>query len=349
MSQEISEELKEEARVKARQYAELMNEEYVDPYPPKAAEEVVAPVPVLSNEDLIKLVGERTGIALSSLDDLNRLKPERTEDEIAAERQKRETEMFTYGLTAGKFKKDDYDAYLAAVANKKDLVKTEIRQQLQTAFPEMAPEAIEEKVANYFFEHLEETDPLRIARDKEIATLSDIQIKNKFGNIVNLPQDFDQYQAGINNKATFERKVQATLPVYKADVATALKSLQHFTVPVPDSKNPDNTVNVELSYSDVDLKEVEELFLTPDQIVRATKEGLTVEQIAGEAKLVLMEKHLPRLISQAAKKYNSTQKENYLQARKGLNPGMDAIEVIEENTGSDLDKMYDEMIANAGQ
>jgi len=351
MSQEISEELKEEARVKARQYAEMMNVEYVDPYPPAAPADETQPTPQpeMSAEDLLKEINKRTGANLTSLDALEAFKPQPTAEELRIEAEKRNTEMLTYGLANGKFKKEDYDAYQLALANKKELVKSEIREKLTLAFPEMAPEAIEEKVANYMFEHLDETDPLRVARENEIMTLSDMKIKDKFKNIVDLPKDFDQYHESINSKANFERKKQAALPVYKSDVSAALKSLQNFTVPVPDSKNPQNTVNVPLGYSDTDLKEVEDMFLADEQFSTFVRDGYTPEQLKETADFILWKKHGPRLISQAAKGYNSTQKETYLQARKGLNPGMDAIEVTEENMGSDLDKMYDEMMATAEQ
>lgn len=346
MSVELNEAQKQEERVKAQQYAELMGTEYVDPFPESApADVIVAPTAELTDEQLVELLNKRTGATLSSLNDLT---PKPTEEEIAAQAKERETAMFAFGLNTGKFKKEDYDAYQLAITNKKDLVRGDITAQLQTAFPELSDDAIQEKVANYFFENLEETDPLRMAREKEIATLSDLQIKNKFKNIVNLPDDFDQYQAGINNKATFERKIQATLPVYTKDVKTALQSLKTFSVEIPDTKNPANNVTVQLEYGDNDLKEVEDQFLSNDMIIRAVKEGVAIDQIKGEANIVLMQKHLPRLISQAAKKYNATQKEGYIQGRKGLIAGNDnAIDVRDENLGSTLNEVYDQFIETA--
>lgn len=349
MADELTIDQKQEERVKAKQYAEMMQIEYVDPYPeldaPPAEEET--PKPELSNEDLLKLVSERTGVAISSLDELNRLKPQPTEADIAAEAERRNTEMLAFGLAQSKFTKEEYDAYQLALSNKKDLVRTEIVAQIEAAFPEMSPDAIQEKVANYFFENLEETDPLRVARENEIMTLSDIKIKDKFKNIVNLAADFDQYNEGITNQTNFDRKVEATSPVYKADVSTALKSLQKFSVPVPDSKNPANTVNIELSYSDTDLKEVEDLLTTPDQIKNAVKEGYTPEKIKELADFILWKKHGPRLISQAAKGYNSVQKEGYIQARKGLNSNLDSIEVKNDNLPGSLDEVYNQLLESA--
>lgn len=351
---QLSEQQKADERLKAKQYAELMNEPYVDPFPEEQPDpnKVNQPVAVdeLSTEQLLEAINKRKGLNLTSLDELESLKPQPTEEELRAEAEKRNTDMLTYGLTSGKFKKEDYDAYQLALGNKKDLVRSEITAQLETAFPELAPEAIQEKVANYLFEHLEETDPLRIAREKEIMALSDMKIKDKFKNIVELPQDYENHVGELTSKATFERKKQATIPVYTADVKTALQSLKHFSVEIPDTKNPANTVKVDLEYADNDLKEMEDLFLNEENINRAAKDGLTIDRIKGEAKLLLVEKHLNRLISQAAKKYSATQKESYIQGRKGLiGSNIGDIDVHEEKQHSTLDEMYDQLVESAKQ
>lgn len=346
MSVELTEEKKQEERVKAQQYAEMMNIPYVDPFPEQQPNpDNLPPAPVeLSNEELLELLNKRTGATITNLDDL---KPKPTPEEISAQQEKEKTDMHVYGLTSGKFTQAEWDAYQITLANKKELVRDEITSQLKTAFPELADDAIQEKVANYLFEHLDETDPLRVAREKELTTLSDLKIKEKFKNIVNLPTDFGQYKEGVNNKVNLERRIQATLPVYTADVNRALDSLRAFTVLVPDTKDPSKNVSVELGYDDQDIKEVATIFLTNDQITKAVTEGYTVEQIKETADLVLWKKHGPRLISNAAKKYNSTQKDHYLMARKGLNPLNDNLDVSEEELKEEVHKQYDEMIASA--
>lgn len=343
-----TEQQKADARLKAQQYAELMNEPYVDPFPEEEPDpNQQQPQPELSTEQLLAELNKRSGLNLTS-ETLESLKPQPTAEELAAEKEKHNTEMMAYGLTNGKFKKEEYDAYQQALANKKDLVRSEITASLQAANPEMSEDAIQEMTAQYFFENLSEDNPLRIAREKEIMTLSDIKIKDKFKNIVDLPQDYENHVGEITSKANFERKKQATIPVYTADVKTALQSLKHFSVEIPDTKNPANTVTVDLEYGDNDLKEMEDLLLTDAQINRATKEGLTIEQITGEAELVLVKKHLKRLISQAAKKYNATQKDGYIQGRKGgINLGGDAIEVHDEELGSSLNDVYDQLVESA--
>lgn len=341
----MTEEQKQAERIKAQQYAELMNIPYVDPFP----EEPTPVVPSvenslddLSDAQLLEILNKRTGAVLSNLNDL---KPKPTPAEIAAQEQERQTAMLTYGLSQGKFKKEEYDAYNHALANKMSVVREDVKEQFTVLFPELSPDAIEEKVALYLFENLDPADNIRQTREKELIALSEMKIKDKYKNIVNLPTDYAQYEEGLNKQVNFEKKVQATLPVYQSDVKRALQSLKSFSVPVADSKNPANTVNVNLQYDDKDLAEVEEQLLSNDQIIRAVKEGYTFEQLKEMSELVLWKKHGPRLISQAAKQYNTVQKEGYLMGRLGGIPSTDNL-TISSDGKSDLDKIYDEILAS---
>jgi len=346
MSVELTEQQKESEREKARQYAELMGIEYVDPYPAAApAAPVTEPVDfsTVSDDVLLELINKRTGTVLSNLNDL---KPKPTPEEIQAQQKEREDKMLAYGLTAAKFTKDDYDSYLNATANKIAFIRSDVAAQIRVANPELTEEAVEEKVSQYLFEHLDQNDSLRKAREKELLTFAEIKIKNTYPNIVNLSSDYATYEEGINNKATFDRKVQATLPVYTADVTRALESLRSFTVQIPDTKNPQNNVAVELGYDDNDLKEVSDLLLSNGQVLKAVKEGYTIEQLKEISELMLWKKHGPRMISQAAKKYNATQKEGYLAGRKGLTAA-DSIVVQDENLESSLEGVYKELLASS--
>jgi len=349
----MTEDQKQEERIKAQQYAELMGETYVDPYPEPAPDQnqpVIQQVnpDELSEEALLALVNKRTGGSLASLD---ALKPQPTAEEIAKKEEERKAAMVAYGTTSGKFTQTEYDSYQQALANKIAVVREDVKAQFSTAFPELSPEAIEEKVANYFFENLDPTSTERVAREKELLTLSDIKINDKFKNIVNLPNDYAQHEEGLNKESNFKRKVEATLPVYTADVNKALQSLQHFNVEIPDTKNPANNVTVELDYADNDLKEVADLLLSSDQVNKAVAEGRTsFEQIKEIADFVLWKKHGPRLISQAAKKYSTFQKESYIAGRKGLlNNTTDQIDITNPDLKTELDDQYDQMIASAAK
>lgn len=318
MAEQISEAAKQEARVLAQQYAELQGTEYVDPYPETPADELDEPKPdeikEPSNEEILVLLNKR-GIAVSSLDDL---KPQPTEAEIQAAKENRESEMLAYGLGTGKFKKEEYDAYQLAQANKIGVIKDELQVEMAEMFPELSEEAILEKIAQYTFEHLEENDPLRQRREKELLAQAESKIKDKYKNIANLANDYDQHQQGLTNKTNTEQKIKAALPVYQADLAKALEGLQNIQVPVNDTKNPANNVMIPVKFSDTDIAEIREAFLNPDIIIGRVQNGYTQEQLQGETKAALIVKHWDRILVQYAKDYNSQMKAGYIRGVKGL-------------------------------
>lgn len=352
----MTEQEKQAARDKAKVYAELQGIEFVDPYPDAAANTTppagagyvvppVTPIEDLSNEQLLEMLSKK-GIKVSSLDDLL---PRKTEEELKADADKRKNDMLAFGLSTGKFKKEEYDSYLRLQDNKMDVIKSELKEKIKVANPELSDEQIEEKVALYTFAHLEEGDVLRTQREQELIELADAKLQKQFKNIYNLENDFEQHEQGINNKTNFENKVKAALPVYQKDISTVLDSLKVIDVPVNDTKNPENNVTVQVRFSDTDLKELEDAFLLPDQIIQRVKNGYTVERLKEEAETVLLKKHFARAVSQAAKDYNSLQKEKYLHGRKGLlsTTGTDGLSISDDEMATTRQEMYDQLLANA--
>lgn len=343
-----------DARKNAQVYADLQGKEYVDPHPdfdeagikiqatpPANNSNIVIPAvdEELSADKLIEMLAKK-GIKVNSLEDLQ---PKQTPEEIEAAEQKRKSDMLAYGLSTGKFKKEEYDFYQQATANKIAIITSDLTEKIKAAHPELTEEQVEEKVANYTMAHLPADDVLRVQREQELIELADSRLQKKFKNIYSLESDFDQHLQGINNKTNFENKVKAALPVYQQDVTTVLSQMQNLTVTVPDTKNPTNSLNVELKFSDTDLNELRDALLTPDNIVRQVKNGYTVDQLAKEAKAVLLTQHFDRLISQAAKDYNSKQKELYLRGRKGLIPDAHTLDVSDDNLEGGLQEIYDQL------
>lgn len=352
----------QDARKMAEDYAKLKGEAYVDPHPDfdengvkisqqqSASNSGAAPAnnsnsneptidEELPTEKLLALLAKK-GINVNSLEDL---KPKQTPEEIAALEQKRKSDMLAYGLQTGKFKKEDYDAFQQATANKMAVITADMTEKIKAAYPELTDEQVEEKVAQYTMAHLPADDVLRVQREQELIELADTRLQKKFKNIYDLESDFDQHLQGITNKTNFENKVKAALPVYQKDLDTVLGQMQTLTVPVPDTKNPANSLNVELKFSDTDLNEVREALLTPDTIVKKVKDGYTVDQLAKEAKAVLLIQHFDRLISQAAKDYNSKQKETYIRGRKGVMPDGVSLDISDDNLENGLQEMYDKI------
>ena len=343
-----------DARKNAQVYADLQGKEYVDPHPDfdEAGIKIQAAPPANNSNTVIPIVDEelstdkllemlaKKGIKVNSLEDLQ---PKQTPEEIEAAEQKRKSDMLAYGLSTGKFKKEEYDFYQQATANKIAIITSDLTEKIKAAHPELTEEQVEEKVANYTMAHLPADDVLRVQREQELIELADSRLQKKFKNIYSLESDFDQHLQGINNKTNLENKVKAALPVYQRDVDSVLGQFKKIVVPVNDTKNPANNIDVELEFSDTDLNELRDALLTPDNIVRQVKNGYTVEQLQKEAQAVLLTQHWERLISQAAKSYNSKQKDLYLRGRKGLMPDAHTLDISDDNLAGGLQDIYDQL------
>lgn len=349
----MTEQDKQQARENAQTYADLQGIPYVDPFPETPVAEIPVvetpivetpiveiPVTELSDEQLLQALDKR-GIKTSKLEDLL---PKPSEAELEVIRAKRESDKLAYGLSTGKFKKEDYDAFLKAQENKMGVIKSDMAEKIKIANPDFTPEQVEEQIGIYTLSNLPADNILRIQREQELIELADSKLQKKFSNIVNLDSDFDQHQQGITNRTNFERKVQAALPVYKSDLKSVLTGLGTLETSVNDTQNPENNVPIKVTFSEKDLQEVEEALLQPEQIYRQIKDGYTVESIREEAETVLLKKHWPRLISQAAKDYNSTQKDKYLKARHGLMPAAGEIDVSDDKLLTENQQVYQQLI-----
>lgn len=341
----MTEEQIQSARLRAQQQAELMGTDYVDPFPetgptPAAAAPLPADAPTaeLSDEEIIEALNKR-GIKTTSLADML---PKPTDDEIAIAKADKQNKMLAYGLSTGKFKKEEYDTFLQV--DKMQLVRSDIAKKIKAANPDLSEDAVDEKVASYVFAHLDPSDPIRKQREEELIELADARLRKQYANIYNLESDFEQYEQGVSNKATFERKVQAALPVLKNDVKTALSELASFDVIIPDIKRPENNVTVKAKFSETDLKEVEDAFLDHKSVYALVKDGYSVETIRDTVRQVLVSKHLNRLISQAARDYSSIQKDKYIRGLKGLLPAGAMLDIADDNSSSTKDDVYGQLL-----
>jgi hypothetical protein len=349
-------EQKQEDWKKRKGYAELKGEAFDEPFPEAdkpadpPASDALPPEPKaaeLTDESVIAFLNEK-GIKTTNLQDLM---PQPSAEEIAQAKQKRTTDMLAYGLSTGKFKKEEYDAFQNESANKLAVamaeIETTLTEKIKAANPDLTQDQVAEQVAQYTFSNLPEDSILRKEREQELLLMADGKLKNKYKNIYGLEADFEQHEQGMINKTNRENKVQAALPVFQKDIDAVLGSLSFMEVPVNDTQNEKNNATVKVTFNETDLKEVKESFLHPDNVVRQLTNGYTVDELKEQAELMLLKKHFPRLISQAAIDYNSGQKDKYMKARKGLRD-KETVDVSDDNLEvNENTKFYDDLKAEA--
>jgi hypothetical protein len=293
------------------------------PTTPAASSEPVVVVPKeLSDDELIGLL-QKKGINLKSIEDL---KPKPTPEEIAQAEQERKNKVLAFGLETNKIKKDDYDAYQKASANKINFLYEDFAKDLKNANPDITEEEIQNEWKEYTFSDLDESSIKKQRRQKELNELADLKLKSQYNSIFNLDNEYAKHEQKQNEDYSFKRKVEAALPVYQKDVDDVLDS---FKTPskfiIEDTQNAANNVEIELSYNDADLKELKDAFLSKDQLIKRIQNGYTVEAMKAEADMFLWNKHKGRHLSKAAKDYNSKQQEKYLHGRKGIIPNKELV------------------------
>lgn len=301
-----------------------------DPIKPMAIEE-------LSTEELVSLL-EKKGIKIPA--------KELTEEERRAEEAKNKNDARAWGLQTGKFKIEDYEELTKAETRKFDILVEEFEAEIRANHPDADEDVIQDYINSYTYSDLEDTSPVKIKRQKELLELANYKLKTKFSNIYNIDNDYRQYQDVENQKIAEARKVEAALPVFKQDVRAALDGFRaEKEILIEDTGDQSNNATIKISYSDEDLKEVENLFFEEKAAIAYVKAGYTIDALKDVAENVLMKKHFSRLVSKAAKDYNSVQKGKYLRGQQGILPNRELNPTGDLNEKSAKDQLFEQAAA----
>lgn len=297
----------------------------------------------LSDDELLSLLQKR-GVNLKSFEDL---KPKATPEEIEAEKQQRNNNVYAFGLKEGKIKKEDLDNLAKAEADKVKFLFNDFAGAAKKANPEITDSEIEEDWKEYTLYDLSDDNFKKQLRIQELNELADYKLKNQFKNVFSLENDYAKHEAAENENYSLKRKVEAAYPVYQKDIDEVITSLKLTKYTIEDTQNAANNVEIELSYSDADLKELKDAFLKPEQIIKRIKDGYTVEAIKGEADMFLWNKHKGRHLSKAAKDYNSKQQEKYQAGRKGIIPNKELVIAGDETPSNITTSFWKDVIPTA--
>lgn len=280
------------------------------------ANEIPAPVKTnteLSDEELLKILQSRN-ITVSSLDDL---KPKPTQEELDAQAAARQNKILAYGLETGKVKREEYDIFNQQLSKKDQIAVSKFESELRKD-SSLTEDQIQDALKDYTLSMLDEENPARKYRQQELEKLGEYELKEKYKSIFDLPSEYDKHEQSELSKAQLKRKVEAGLAVYKADLEKVIDTLKKEDFVIGDENGENETISFE--YSEDALKELRKTLTNPDFVVSQISQGYTLENLTETASLLLIAKNRLGQISHAAKKYNSNQKEKYIQGRKGIVP-----------------------------
>ncbi len=281
-----------------------------------------------TDAELLAWLGKR-GVNIQSFDDLKKTE---TPEEIAAKAEKRKNDALAWGYANGKIKKEQHEALVKLNTNKFAVLYDDYAAIAKEQDPTVTDEDIQQNFQEY-----------TATNKKFLEELADNRIQKQFSPIFNLEKEYSIYEEGENGKAATRRQIEAATPVYKADVKSALSTIKKIDFVIEDKENAANNYPVSFEFSDADLKEVEDLLFDGNEALKRIKGGYSQDAIKQEAKLFLIDKKLPQMLTHVAKNYNSAQKEKYYMARKNTNLTRD-LDISMPDLKSDKEDVYAQLI-----
>lgn len=237
--------------------------------------------------------------------------PVLTPEQIAAEEEKRNSEVLKFSLESNWFSKSDYDAYQEAL--KKDPIEV-VRQKFIDDNPDLG-----DKAANIFNStfKVDEDDDIedgenapkpnleKQAAKKLAKKLADDELKSKYDKVINASKRYEEHQAEVALT-----KINTDL-VTKA-ISSIPKRLEHKV------GEKDAPIGVELTDEDF-------AFATKTVLdgIKGRKD-VTAEEVKENTVLILKMRNLDKIISEHVKVALANAEEAYERGVKGLSKVVDA-------------------------
>ena len=246
-----------------------------------------------SDEDLIKLLKGR-GI---EVEDLSKLKPVKSQEEIEKEKERREAEKVAYGLKNGLFTKKEYDAYNSDINDVEEVVFKDFAADELASDPELTPEEIKSRFEEKFNLNEPEGSPRRKRGEKELDIIARKLINEKHGKILSLDNAYDAYESEEKGRIAENNKILASAPVYKKDVEEVFSELATVTVPFSE------TESYEVEFPAEVVSELRNTLLQSDTAASNIKKGWDKNNIKETAYAAAIIKSFPSVVKAVAEKY----------------------------------------------
>lgn len=247
---------------------------------------------------IIAALGKR-GLKVTSLEELvNPTSPtvELTQEQKEALEQKRQNDIRSYALQAGKVTTTQLDSYvressIPAVDLAFQIYKQDILAEEQAAGTPTENLPTDEEIRADFDEinylKANETDPKRKAAEKRIAKMVDSHLKNKYAPVYSLEADYNQNQQS-----------EALRNTYNATVDEALSSIEpDFTFEITDN-NQKITYPVKLSADDINT--IKTLYTGDDMFHSIGSKGVKKDSLTASMKNSIILKNLNAIINEVA-------------------------------------------------
>lgn len=247
----------------------------------------------LSDEQILKLL-EKKGIKVNSFEDLK--KPETPLDpKLVAEQ--REAEELAFGLNKGLFNKKDYDGFVSDSNDTQNFVFAQYHADAKADDPELTDEEIQEEFRAKFGLDAEPGTRKHKRGIKEINTIAESLLKQKYGKIYDAKTAFSSYEKEATTAKENKTKLDAGLPVYSKDVEDIFTKMKKIPVKFSD------TETIEVDAIQDHLNELKEMMMKPEYAKGKVLSGYKKETLEQEAFAALLYKNFPSIAKEIANQH----------------------------------------------
>lgn len=295
----------------------------------------------LDDDKVLEYLNKK-GKQFSSLEDLLNPKVEPTEEQKRKLAEQREADKVAFGLSKGLFSRKQLEEYITDTKNPEALVYAAYAKQQKEKDPTLTDEDIKGEFNSIF--HLEEEKGTRLyeSGQNNIANIAENIINKKHAKILNLENDFSNYEKSETFKKEAESNIKKQLPLYNKAIDNISNSLKKISIPVSDK------IVLEVPLEEGEINEIISDMRNKKYAESQIQKGFTEESLMSIAQTTAIITKLPKLLNKYAE-------DRELEKQAGLRgikvPGKEASrEKVEVELTDDQKKaisiMQEKMIAN---
>jgi len=247
----------------------------------------------LSDEQLLKQL-EKRGITAKSFEEL---KTPPTPPDPAKLAEQREAEELAYGLSKGLFNKKEYDGFVADTNNAQNLVFAQYHAEAKAEDPELTDEEIQLEFESKYGLDAEPGTRKHKRGVKEINTIAESLLKQKYGKIYEAKSSFTGYEKQAQAERSDKAKLEAGLPVFNKDLEEVFGQLKKIPIKFSD------TESVEVDALQSGLDELKEMMLKPDNAKKEVLSGYTKEELKERMFAAFLYRNFPAIAKEVANQH----------------------------------------------
>lgn len=278
----------ESARIKAEEEKNKNNPPAPNPPAPEKVQ--------LTDDEIMKIVAEKTGRTLSSWDDLKPKQEEVDKEKLAEER---EADKLAWGLKNKKILQKDYERFIATTSKDPVAVVREFRKQ-----QEMKDDPnFDEKTFNEEFDEEfgldEKPETRRYTKGQQvIKQLAKNILENSFSAIFNLESEYSAHEQNQKSLSAREQKIKQGAPAYKEAIDKVKDTMKK--VKAKFSENEEYEADV----MEASIDKVVSMMTDPEWAAGKILNGYTQEQLNDVAYTIILKENFPALALDFAKQYH---------------------------------------------